>query len=277
MYSRGVRSQSYGSVLPEDHLWGPRDYFKSEFYKSTRASFVSEIGYHGCPSAESIKKFISQDKNLPKIGNTEWDFHASNPFMPDNKFLNYRTQLMIKQIREVFGTVPEKLEDFVEASQICQAEAKKFFIELVRSNPKFSGVLWWNLIDCWPQFSDAVTDYYFNKKRSYNYIKRLQEPFAGIITEAKDGNQKVMGCNDSAEKTSGSYRIFDAEEGNEISAGNFSLQAGELKELDLLADFSATQKLFMIEWELDSGRKGRNHYLCGKPPFDFERVRKILP
>lgn len=264
-------------MASEQHLWGPRDYFKSDFYKNTKSSFVSEIGYHGCPAVESIKKFISQDKNYEEIGNIEWDYHASNPFMQDNDFLNYRTKLMIKQIKELFGTVPEKLEDFVEASQICQAEAKKFFIELVRSNPKFSGVLWWNLIDCWPQFSDAVVDYYYNKKRAYNYIKKLQESFAIIITEPQDNKQKVIGCNDSSEKISGTYKIFDAENKNEISSGTFSLNAGELKELDVISDFSSTQNLFSIEWILDSGKKGENHYLCGKPPFDFERVRKILP
>ena len=120
-------------MASEQHLWGPRDYFKSDFYKNTKASFVSEIGYHGCPAVERIKKFISQDKNYEEIGNIEWDYHASNPFMQDNDFLNYRTKLMIKQIRELFGTVPEKLEDFVEASQICQAEAKKFFLSCFKS------------------------------------------------------------------------------------------------------------------------------------------------
>ena len=116
-----------------------------------------------------------------------------------------------------------------------------------------------------------------NKKRAYNYIKKLQESFAIIITEPQDNKQKVIGCNDSSEKISGTYKIFDAENKNEISSGTFSLHAGELKELDIISDFSSTQNLFSIEWILDSGKKGENHYLCGKPPFDFERLRKILP
>ena len=34
----------------EQHLWGPRGWFKGDYYSKTNACFVSEIGYHGCPS-----------------------------------------------------------------------------------------------------------------------------------------------------------------------------------------------------------------------------------
>ena len=58
MYAEGVRSQVPGSRLVEDHLWGPRDYFKSDFYTQNKAHFISECGYHGCPAPSSLKKFI---------------------------------------------------------------------------------------------------------------------------------------------------------------------------------------------------------------------------
>ena len=32
-----------------------------------------------------------------------------------------------------------------------------------------AGILWWNVLDGWPQFSDAVVDYYFGKKLAYHY------------------------------------------------------------------------------------------------------------
>jgi len=44
---------------------GPRRYFKAPFYKDAPVSFASEIGYHGSPSVESIKKFISPEKLWP--------------------------------------------------------------------------------------------------------------------------------------------------------------------------------------------------------------------
>jgi len=68
---------------------------------------------------------------------------------------------MANQLRYLFGEIPDNLEDFVLASQITQAEAMKYFIEHFRSTMwRRTGIIWWNLIDGWPQFSDSVVDYY---------------------------------------------------------------------------------------------------------------------
>ncbi len=58
-YAVGERS------LPEDHLWGPRDYYKSPFYRDAVAHFASEIGYHGCPDVASLRRFLSPGKLWP--------------------------------------------------------------------------------------------------------------------------------------------------------------------------------------------------------------------
>ena len=43
------------------------------------------------------------------------------------------------------------LDDFIFASQVSQAEAKKFFIERLRiGKGRRTGILWWNLRDGWP-------------------------------------------------------------------------------------------------------------------------------
>ena len=80
---------------------------------------------------------------------------------------------MDDQIAQLFGIRADNIEDFSLASQISQAEAKKYFIERVRiKRPYTGGILWWNLIDGWPQMSDAVVDYFYRKKIAYDYIKR---------------------------------------------------------------------------------------------------------
>ena len=58
--------------LPENHLWGPRDYFKSRYYTESLCHFASEIGYHGCPSRKSLEKFLSPGKLWPYQNNDEW-------------------------------------------------------------------------------------------------------------------------------------------------------------------------------------------------------------
>lgn len=75
---------------------------------------------------------------------------------------------MVDQVRDMFGTECESLEQLAMLSQISQAEAKKFFIEQTRLKKwRRTGIIWWNMLDCWPQISDAVVDYYFHKKLAF--------------------------------------------------------------------------------------------------------------
>ena len=92
---------------------------------------------------------------------------------------------MINQIKTIFGEVPTDLDSFIIASQIVQAEAKKYFIEFWRMS-KFerNGILWWNLRDGWPLISDAIVDYYGSKKLAYQYIKRVQTNVCVMIGDA---------------------------------------------------------------------------------------------
>ncbi len=149
------------SLLPEDHLWGPRDYFKSRFYAGSSAHFASEMGYHGCPSPVSLRKFLSPDRVWPCQDNEEWIVHAASPEPGPDAPWAYRIDLMARQVRELFGFIPEDLDTFAYASQVSQAEAFKFFIEMFRSAKwRRTGIIWWNLLDGWPQISDAVVYLY---------------------------------------------------------------------------------------------------------------------
>ena len=51
--------------VPEQHNWGPRDYFKGDFYRHSSAHFISEIGYHGCPAVSSMRQFIPEKDLWP--------------------------------------------------------------------------------------------------------------------------------------------------------------------------------------------------------------------
>ena len=65
-----------------------------------------------------------------------------------------------------------------------QAEALKFFVEWFRAGMwRRTGILWWNLPDRWPQFSDAVVDYYGAKKLAFECLRRCQQPLHLILRE----------------------------------------------------------------------------------------------
>jgi len=259
------------AFIGEDHLWGPRDYFKSGYYMRSLAAFTSEIGYHGMPSVESLRKYISEE-NLNNINHPEWVLHSA-----DQKKNNARINLVPRQVKQLFGVVPEALEDLVLASQISQAEAKKFFIEHMRlGRPARAGILWWNLIDGWPQISDAVVDYYYDKKLAYDYIKVSQAPFAIMADELSDWYQPIVAGNDSMQTVTGTYTVCDGETGEQIVAGEFTAAPNSNTPLVRLSIMYSEHKLLIMEWDTNIG-KGRNHYLCGLPPIDFARYKKWLP
>lgn len=170
---------------------------------------------------------------------------------------------MTNQISKVFGEVPRGLDEFIAASQIVQAEAKKYFIEFWRTGrPYRSGILWRNLRDGWPILSDAAVDCCFSKKLAYCYIKRAQE---NAMVSAND-DLEITGVNDSFKPVSGEVRITDAESGEKLFEKKFKIPANGKAALGRIAETPAERGMLLIEYEI-GGRKLLNHYLYGKPPF----------
>ncbi len=270
-YANGVRSQAYGSALPEDHLWGPRDYFKSEFYRNNRASFVSETGYHGCPSLDSIKKFITPEKVWPYTNNDEWILHST-----DWNGLDKRVMLMEKQVRVLFGRIPSEPEEYILASQISQAEAKKYFIERMRvGRPGKTGIIWWNLLDGWPQMSDAVVDYYYTKKLAYHYIKISQAPFTVAADEPEEGLLKIYACNDTLHEKNGVLTVKYAFSGEIIHSCEFSASQNTSTHIATLGTNMLKEKIIIFEWNIED-ECGKNHYLCAEPPIELNMYKSFL-
>lgn len=269
-FNSGENGQGSG-VYPEDHLWGPRDYFKSSFYMGSNAYFVSEAGYHGCPSKASIEKFIDADKVWPYQKNEQWNLHSTDE---DNR--DYRTVLMHNQVKQLFGDVPTDMEDYITASQISQAEAKKFFIENMRSKmARNGGVIWWNLVDGWPQMSDAIVDYYYDKKLAYNYIKRSQAGFMIMIGELASWGQNVLCCNSTLKAVKGSYRVYDIDTNETLAEGNFVSAPNANTTLKKLPLMYSDKRMLVIEWTVE-GKTSFNTYLCGTPAFDLAKYKEWL-
>jgi beta-mannosidase len=256
---------------PEEHLWGRRDYHKSDFHKNSKYHFVSETGYHGCPNFESIKKFITPEKLWPYNDNSEWILHSS-----DQAGNPARVMLMEYQVRQTFKKVPSEPEEYILASQITQAEAKKYFIERMRvKRPNKSGIIWWNLLDGWPQMSDAVVDYYFTKKLAYGYIKRSQAPFAIAADEERDGVLPIYACNDTLCERRGHLTVRDAESDGIIFECDFTALINTSTKIAELSANDIDGKMLIFEWSCDDER-GYNHYLCQKPPISLEKYKKLM-
>lgn len=270
-----MKKGSEKRLLPEDHLWGPRDDFKGPFYVESPAHFVSEIGYHGCPDRLSLEEMFDPDHLWPWQDNDQWLTKCVRP-LRSFKNCDYRIPLMAKQAGFLFGTVPEDLDDFILASQISQAEALKFFVERWRAGKwRRTGILWWNLRDCWPIISDAIVDYYNRPKLAYGYIKRCQTDICAICGEPESGRHEIVVVNDTRKATEGQVTISDVDSGKSIFAARLSVSAnggsvaGQVAETD-------QPSMWKIECAVEGAGVLRNHYLAGPRPFSLEDYKRWL-
>ena len=295
-----VHNKISKDLSPEMHLWGPRGFYKALFYTENNARFVSEIGYHGAPNVESLKKMMTPDNVYPWVNgakaetddvvtvdgevkkaeklvwNDEWQCKAtrSHPNSQTNKERNF---LMVNQIREVFGECPMELEDFVTASQIVQAEAKKYFIEFWRMNKgQRNGILWWNLRDGWPIVSDAIVDYYGGKKLAYDYIKNVQTDVCVMVGDIRQGNtgHPVVVVNDTRNKQKVEITIIDKDSSRKLLSKTVEVEPNGKLNVDELPKVNANE-LWLIEYKVD-GKTYNNHYVSYNPPMKFKIYKEWL-
>ena len=266
------------TVVPEVHLWGPRGYYKAPFYTANHAKFVSEIGYHGCPSRESLEKMMDKDFVYPWVKDFEWNDQWQTKAVRTHPYATVtsrRNDLMVNQIKCIFGEVPTNLDTFILASQVVQAEAVKYFIEFWRM-ARFDrkGILWWNLRDGWPILSDAVVDYYNNRKLAYYYIRKVQADVCVMIGDARNGQHPVVAVNDTREVVSGTMTVTDAETKKVLISKPFTVAKNGKSDIGNLPETSGT-KLWLIGWEVN-GKKYTNHYLAFQPPIALGKYLEWL-
>ena len=268
----------------EDHLWGARGAYKTDYYTNSPAWFVSEMGYHGCPNRASLERMMTASNVYPWVNasasflknpselrwNDEWVFKAVDWRV--GSFGQRRNSLMTNQVRLMFGGVETDLDTFIAQSQFVQAEAMKTFCELFRSRKftRSNGLIWWNVRDGWPVISDAVVDWYGGKKRAYFALKNAQRDQIVCVTD----DHKAWAVNDARRPIEGTARLTDLETETVLLEKTFRIPANGKVELGAVA-FSG-QGVIQIDATLD-GKPYVNHFLYGEPPFDWKRVKKWLP
>ena len=268
-------------ALPEDHLWGPRGYYKDPFYKEATCLFASETGYHGMPCRESLEQMFSEGNVYPwsdtvsHVWKDAW-LTKSVRESPAYGYVPKRNNLMINQVNILFGEVPDDLDRFIEASQSVQAEALKYFIERFRI-AKFAprtGILWWNIRDGWPIISDAVVDWYNRPKKACDYIRNSQKDVCAMIGDAEGKGHPLVVANDTRRAVSGTVSVTDVASGKRIYSGSYKVGPNGRTEIARLKRPSG-QGIWLIRYTTSDGEQV-NHYLYGDPPFDLDDYRQLM-
>lgn len=282
-WSEELVATSYSTEnIPEDHLWGPRGYYKDPFYTEAKCIFVSEIGYHGMPDRESLEKMFPAESVYPwsDVKNRTWNEDWLTKSVRIFKEWGYtpdRNNLMINQVRLLFGDVPTDLDEFIFASQSVQAEAMKYFIEKFRGH-KFepnTGMLWWNIRDGWPLISDAVVDWYNSPKMAYWFIRNAQTDVCALMNDAVGGGYPLVVANDTREPAGGTLSVTDVKTGAIVFKGGYEVEANGKTVVAMIPERQG-QGIFKISYTGRGGEKLENHYLYGKAPYDLKEYRKLL-
>lgn len=252
--------------VPEQHLWGVRAWYKDSFYLNHTAKFVSEFGFHGCPAPSSIRKYIPEDALWP-LDHIYWAVHSTEDVRIE--YSNDRNELMRNHLKIMYGTVPEDLETFALLSQIYQAEALKTMMEECRRRPDCNGLIWWNMLDCWPQISDSVVDYYWRRKIAYFIMKRCQAPVLVFIGQLQNWSHPIILSNHSLERVQLHLQVNDSDTGTLLFEGDYSADAGITRKIGDIPAYVSDKKLLTLTYELN-GQTFGNHFLTGTPPYQPE-------
>ena len=200
--------------------------------------------------------------------------------------MDYRGTLSVKQKNQIISALASAYytegtlnhEDFLVnlsfVSQVSQAEALKFFIERTRALKwNRTGIIWWNMIDCWPQISDAVVDYYYVKKLAYTWIARSQTPVLVFVGEASGWQYPLYVTNDTRESVDVTYTITDADTDAVVAQGRCTVAAGDKVQVCGLNIVISEKRCLLIDYTVN-GTAYKNHYLTGLPPYDPAVMRR---
>lgn len=261
----------------EDHLWSGEP-FKNAFYKDSPCKFISEIGKIGYTGISSLEKFLEKPETVYEEGEItdEYIAHGTLAFIDRSHPLSKTIEKAFNDVKYMFGKIPEDFRAFNKASQIAQAEAYKYFIERMRiKKGDKTGILWWNLIDGWPQISYSVVDYYHSKKLAYHYIKRSQEPVCLMFDEPKNGEIALYGVNEFFEDKKVAFKITDLYASSVLFEGEAVLNKNSSNNLGSLNIDQNAGTIYLIEWVSD-GVTYKNHYTLNIENTDYNKYIKAI-
>ncbi len=233
-YSPDLSLDPQDPLQGDQHIWHHGTPFTAEVYLKGQARFPSEIGHLSCPDLQTVVDMLAEEHRWPP-DNRAWDEHFGSLY--DWNFRPERREKLDQALEAWLGAVPEDLPTYVVASQLLQGEAYKAWAEywrLRKHDWKSGGILLWNLADCWPQFSDAIVDYWLRPKLACNYVWAAYRPVHICFSPATAESVAVYGVNDTLAEQDVEYVVTAASRGGEELGqvrGRAKLPANDVVEL----------------------------------------------
>lgn len=161
----------------DSHYWGvwwgkePIETFEEKIPR-----FMSEFGMQAMPDLSTLRTVIPD--SLMNFDSPEFKNHQKHPtgFETINYYL------------EKYLTKPEKLEEYIYATQLLQTITLQTAVSAQRVSPKCMGTLIWQFNDTWPVTSWSVIDSEGKFKLASKY---LEQDFSNVQIFQKRTNDKI--------------------------------------------------------------------------------------
>jgi beta-mannosidase len=154
-------------------------------YAEDMSRFVSEFGIQSAPALATLARWMRPE--TMELG--------SASFL--NRVKDQPKDKVNAMLLPVTG-LPETLQQYVDFTQVVQAEGLKFGIEHYRRRkPHCSGTLLWQYNDCWPGISWSIIDHDGVAKPSWYAVRRAYAPVMASFKALKDGTVELWVANDS--------------------------------------------------------------------------------
>lgn len=171
-------------------------------YAEDMARFVSEFGIQASPAMQTLLRALPPAEQA----------YGSEGLA--RRIKDHPKNKVDAMLVTVTG-LPTDLQEYVDFTQITQAEGLKFGIEhFRRRTPHCSGALIWQLNDCWPGISWSVLDYYGVGKAGYFYTGRVFSPVMASFKPVGEGEFELWVTNDTMAPVKGEAEVtFQAASG----------------------------------------------------------------
>jgi len=169
------------------HLWDVWNDVDYPHYRHHQPRFAAEFGFQAPATWATMAE-----------GTGEMSLPVDDPALIHRQRAFEGVDKLDRWLTASFGAI-EDYDDWLYLTQVNQARAIEVGIGHLRSlHQRCSGVIWWQLNDCWPAISWSVLDSAGRRKPSWYAARNALEPRAIVITPDNDTARVVL-INDTAE------------------------------------------------------------------------------
>ncbi len=237
-----------------------------EVFRTQQIRFCSEFGFEALPAPETLKKYITDAKELNFYSKTIASHH---------KCKNGAAMIMSKLAD--YYPYPSNIEEICYLSQLRQADVIAYQVEHARRmRGVFMGMIYWQLNDSWPTISWSSVDYCGRYKALYYISSQIFAPVL-LSLHLYNSDVTVNVSNETREAFSGTigvtlygenFQVLDVYESVAEVAALSSKDISVLHMTDKIKGFEDSRYLYAV-------LKNEAGDIVGEKLLTFERPKNM--